>query len=190
MAVRRRRLFVCLKEAFDLRSIDGKTPFHYWIGAAMVVVVYVVCRGIVKSRAGRALVAVRDNETAAAVMGVNLVATKAFVFGISAGLCALPGAFTAIRIGSVTPDLVNVTLLGGGFGRKSKCDYALEAALLSKEFGAPVKVQWTREDDVRLTTEIVNRPPVLEESKPSPVEFTSNRNLGTCVVPAVRAHDG
>ena len=44
---------------------------------------------------------------------------------------------------------VNVTLLGGGFGRKSKCDFALEAALLSKAVGAPVKVQWTREDDVR-----------------------------------------
>ena len=43
---------------------------------------------------------------------------------------------------------VNVTLLGGGFGRKSKCDFALEAALLSKELGAPVKVQWTREDDI------------------------------------------
>ncbi|TQF35127.1 twin-arginine translocation pathway signal protein [Bradyrhizobium sp. UNPF46] len=48
--------------------------------------------------------------------------------------------------GNVT---VNVTLLGGGFGRKSKCDYALEAALLSKELGAPVKVQWTREDDIQ-----------------------------------------
>ncbi len=44
---------------------------------------------------------------------------------------------------------VNVTLLGGGFGRKSKCDFALEAALLSKELGAPVKVQWTRDDDIR-----------------------------------------
>jgi len=44
---------------------------------------------------------------------------------------------------------VNVTLLGGGFGRKSKCDFALEAALLSKAIGSPVKVQWTREDDVR-----------------------------------------
>jgi len=44
---------------------------------------------------------------------------------------------------------VNVTLLGGGFGRKSKCDYVLEAALLSREVGAPVRVQWTREDDVR-----------------------------------------
>jgi isoquinoline 1-oxidoreductase subunit beta len=44
---------------------------------------------------------------------------------------------------------VNVTLLGGGFGRKSKCDYALEAALLSKALNAPVKVQWTRDDDVQ-----------------------------------------
>src|ERR1051325_8100887 len=35
---------------------------------------------------------------------------------------------------------INVTLLGGGFGRKSKCDYALEAALLSKALGVPVKV--------------------------------------------------
>jgi isoquinoline 1-oxidoreductase beta subunit len=44
---------------------------------------------------------------------------------------------------------VNVTLLGGGFGRKSKCDFALEAALLSRMVKAPVKVQWTREDDIQ-----------------------------------------
>jgi isoquinoline 1-oxidoreductase subunit beta len=44
---------------------------------------------------------------------------------------------------------INVTLLGGGFGRKSKCDFVLEAALLSKELGVPVQVQWTREDDIR-----------------------------------------
>lgn len=43
---------------------------------------------------------------------------------------------------------VNVTLLGGGFGRKSKCDYVIEAALVSKAVGAPVKLQWTREDDM------------------------------------------
>ena len=44
---------------------------------------------------------------------------------------------------------VNVTLLGGGFGRKSKPDYILEAGLLAKEAdGRPVKVQWSREDDV------------------------------------------
>jgi isoquinoline 1-oxidoreductase beta subunit len=44
---------------------------------------------------------------------------------------------------------VNVTLLGGGFGRKSQCDFVQEAAILSKEMGKPVRVQWTREDDIR-----------------------------------------
>jgi isoquinoline 1-oxidoreductase beta subunit len=43
---------------------------------------------------------------------------------------------------------VNVTLLGGAFGRKSKPDFIVEAALLAKECGFPVKVQWTREDDI------------------------------------------
>ena len=44
---------------------------------------------------------------------------------------------------------VNVTLLGGAFGRKSKCDFAEEAVVLSKMTGAPVLVQWSREDDIR-----------------------------------------
>jgi len=44
---------------------------------------------------------------------------------------------------------VNVTLLGGGFGRKSKPDYVAEAALLSRAVGAPVKVTWTREDEIQ-----------------------------------------
>jgi isoquinoline 1-oxidoreductase beta subunit len=44
---------------------------------------------------------------------------------------------------------VKVTLLGGAFGRKSKPDYVAEAALLSRRIGAPVKVTWTREDDIK-----------------------------------------
>ncbi len=43
---------------------------------------------------------------------------------------------------------LNVTLLGGGFGRKSKPDYVVEAALLSKAAGVPVRVQWTRSCDL------------------------------------------
>jgi isoquinoline 1-oxidoreductase beta subunit len=42
----------------------------------------------------------------------------------------------------------HVTLLGGGFGRKSKPDQVAEAAILSKQVGKPVKVTWTREDDI------------------------------------------
>lgn len=43
----------------------------------------------------------------------------------------------------------HVTLLGGGFGRKSKPDYVAEAALLSKQVGKPVKIVWSREDDIQ-----------------------------------------
>lgn len=50
-----------------------------------------------------------------------------------------------IPVGNVK---INVTLLGGGFGRKSKPDFIVEAAMLAKETGYPVKVQWTREDDI------------------------------------------
>lgn len=44
--------------------------------------------------------------------------------------------------------LVNVTLLGSGFGRKSKPDYCVEAAMLSRQMKRPVHVTWTREDDL------------------------------------------
>jgi isoquinoline 1-oxidoreductase subunit beta len=43
----------------------------------------------------------------------------------------------------------HVTLLGGGFGRKSKPDYVAEAALISRSVGKPVRIVWTREDDIQ-----------------------------------------
>jgi len=47
---------------------------------------------------------------------------------------------------------VNVTLMGGGFGRRLEHDYGVEAALVSKAANTPVKVIWTREDDMRNST--------------------------------------
>ncbi|WP_223787950.1 xanthine dehydrogenase family protein molybdopterin-binding subunit [Marinicella meishanensis] len=44
---------------------------------------------------------------------------------------------------------INVTLLGGGFGRKSKPDFVAEAAFLANETKLPVKVLWTREDEIK-----------------------------------------
>lgn len=44
---------------------------------------------------------------------------------------------------------VNVTLMGGAFGRKGKNDFTLEAVELAKATGKPVKVVWSREDDVQ-----------------------------------------
>jgi len=44
---------------------------------------------------------------------------------------------------------INVTFLGGGFGRKSKPDFVVEAVSVSKSINAPVQVVWTREDDIQ-----------------------------------------
>jgi len=75
------------------------------------------------------------------------------------GKCEVWGCFqspqaahdlVAKRLGMSGQDVtVHVTLLGGGFGRKSKPDYGVEAAVLSKAMdGKPVKVVWTRDDDL------------------------------------------
>src|SRR5207245_8460665 len=55
-------------------------------------------------------------------------------------------AATGLKKEDVT---VNVTLLGGAFGRKSFPDFAVEAAVLSQKTGKPVKVVWSREDDIQ-----------------------------------------
>jgi isoquinoline 1-oxidoreductase beta subunit len=58
---------------------------------------------------------------------------------------------TVAQITGVAPENVNinVTLLGGGFGRKSKPDFIVEAAILSKQLNVPIKVMWTREDEIK-----------------------------------------
>jgi isoquinoline 1-oxidoreductase subunit beta len=59
----------------------------------------------------------------------------------------------AAAVGAKKEDVtVHVTLLGGAFGRKSFPDFAVEAAVLSKKTGKPVKVVWSREDDIRFDT--------------------------------------
>jgi isoquinoline 1-oxidoreductase beta subunit len=68
--------------------------------------------------------------------------------------CQDPQAARATVAGAIGMEEANVTsrvaLLGGAFGRKSKPDFAAEAAILSKMLGgAPVKVTWSREDDIQ-----------------------------------------
>lgn len=96
----------------ELRGREGRAVFMFWYAVVIVVIAYLVCRGIVKSRMGRSLIAMRDNETAAAVMGVNVAATKAVVFGISAALAALAGSVGTMRVNAIAPDYRTLTLLG------------------------------------------------------------------------------
>lgn len=98
----------------ELKGRAGDAEFSYWLGLVVLFAVYLVVRGLVKSRVGRSLVAIRDNETAAAVMGVNLAVTKTVIFGISAALCAAGGSVAALNTGVIVPEESNVyiTLLG------------------------------------------------------------------------------
>jgi isoquinoline 1-oxidoreductase beta subunit len=58
---------------------------------------------------------------------------------------------TAAKLAGVPLDkvVVNTTLLGGGFGRRGEVDFIVDAVETAKAVGAPVKVVWTREDDIR-----------------------------------------
>ena len=86
-----------------------KAIFLYWAAIVILVISYVIVRNLRKSRIGRALVAVRDNETAAAVMGVNLKLTKTVTFGISAAIAGASGWITAARL--ATMDETTFTIL-------------------------------------------------------------------------------
>lgn len=84
------------------------------------------------------------------------VATARFVDGkceIWAPVQAPQGAVDSVakHLGLTSQEVtLHVTLLGGGFGRKSMPDFVSEAALVSKSMeGVPVKLQWTRDDDLR-----------------------------------------
>lgn len=89
----------------ELSGREGRAELMYWLAFVTLAASYLVCRGIVKSRVGRSLVAIRDNDTAAEVMGVNLARTKTLVYGLSAAMTASAGALFGIRLNGVNVDI-------------------------------------------------------------------------------------
>jgi branched-chain amino acid transport system permease protein len=75
-----------LDSAFSLRG-------YFWLGLAMAVIVLLINLSLRESRLGRAWIAIREDEVAAASMGVPLVRTKLLAYGIGAALGGAAGAF-------------------------------------------------------------------------------------------------
>ncbi len=76
----------------------------WYLFLALTVISYVLARGAVNSRVGRSWRAVRDNEAAAAVMGVDVLRTKAAAFAVSAAYAGLAGVMVVLWYGLLKPD--------------------------------------------------------------------------------------
>ena len=89
---------------------DESAIWTYLLLAAIAAVAFWVTRNLVYSRPGRSIIAIRDNETGAAVSGVNLSLTKTLTFGMSAALGGVAGTMYAMAIQFVAPDVFGVNL--------------------------------------------------------------------------------
>lgn len=99
----------------------------YCILLSIATVMFILTRNFVKSRPGRALIAVRDNQTSAAVSGVNLPVYKALTFGVSASFGGLAGSMlmmnrpfaSDVQFGLTLAIFLVVGLVAGGAGTLS-----------------------------------------------------------------------
>ncbi len=84
-------------------EIHGDVPF-YWLLLSVVVMSLLFVRNLTRTATGRALMAVRDHDLAAEIMGVNLFRTKLLAFAIGSFLAGIAGALWGHYVGYVTPE--------------------------------------------------------------------------------------
>jgi len=82
----------------------------YFLTLGVLIVLFVLAANLLRSRTGRAIVAIRDNHIAAEAMGINSALYKSVVFGVSAAYTGVAGALSGITIAFVAPDSFNVFL--------------------------------------------------------------------------------
>jgi branched-chain amino acid transport system permease protein len=82
----------------------------YYFTLVITVGIYIFSVNLLRSRSGRAFMAIRDNEIAASAMGVDVALYKTLAFGVSAGITGVAGALGAIAVQFVAPDSYTITL--------------------------------------------------------------------------------
>lgn len=92
---------------YSLRSNNVKMVLYY-ISLAVLVLVFVLCKLIVKGRTGKVLVAIRDGENRVRYGGYNPTSYKVFVYCVSAAIAGIAGALFVPQIGIITPDQMGI----------------------------------------------------------------------------------
>jgi branched-chain amino acid transport system permease protein len=84
--------------------------WRFYVFGVVALVAFLLVRNLTRSRVGRSLVAIRDNETAAEVAGVRVDRTKVLTFGVSAAIAAVGGWMFAVLNNQVSPTSFTITL--------------------------------------------------------------------------------
>ena len=84
--------------------------WFYYFTLVITIAIYVGSINLLRSRSGRAFMAIRDNEIAASAMGVNVALYKTLAFGVSAGITGIAGGLGAIAVQYVAPDAYTIAL--------------------------------------------------------------------------------
>lgn len=82
----------------------GQVLWLYWVAVVVLGVSCLIVWNLMRGRIGRAVIALRDNESAAMVMGVNRTVVRTIVFGISAAIAGMAGGVFAVHTGILTPE--------------------------------------------------------------------------------------
>jgi branched-chain amino acid transport system permease protein len=82
----------------------------YYFTLVITIAIYIFSVNLLKSRSGRAFMAIRDNEIAASAMGIDVALYKTLAFGVSAGITGVAGGLGAIAVQFVAPDSYTITL--------------------------------------------------------------------------------
>jgi branched-chain amino acid transport system permease protein len=109
---------------FNILFDSQSGPLAVYLGVFLLLVAVVVARNLQFSRIGRSWMAIREDETAAEMMGVNTVRTKLLAFALGASFAGVAGAFQASYLGATTSDffafstsiLVLIMIILGGIG--------------------------------------------------------------------------
>lgn len=144
---------------FDPRERLDPYRFRYYVLLAVAALMFILVRNMIKSRAGRALIAQRDNPIAASISGVQVPINKVLVFGLSAGFCGVAGWMLIVNLPFASDVTFSVALsitliiglvMGGGATVSGAVpgavlvvivNYLLEQ-LTEKEKLGPINMDW------------------------------------------------